>query len=334
VYAGILTGKFRNYIRKKIYFLHNSGFLLLVSGSASLIKIEKGGFMNIGKFFPAVLLCCLIAVLVFDGCIEPVVAPTNRYDGPQKATMVDAATFDSIVLRPGAAIVEFYSRECMLCAGMTWIIDSLFTVFKDSAAVCASETNNDTLWKRFLVTSVPTYVFFLDGTEVLRRSYITNDSSVYDSLSALLKKIISEKAVIPDSSDTTLPDSSDTTIPDTADTVPDLPDTLENGALRLDSANFESHVMISGLPVMVEFFSPLCPHCTVMDSVVKLLTDSLEGQAFFGSVNTLYDDTLSRRFGIYYIPAFLFFKDGLEYHRIIGEVPLDSLIWAIEQGKI
>jgi thioredoxin-like negative regulator of GroEL len=316
-------------------------YILLVSPALFLLLLNtrKGFFMNTQKTSVFAVSACLAVFLTFSGCLDPVVSPSGNTEGPQKALTVNSGNFDSVVNQPGAAIVEFYSAQCRVCAGTAWIIDSLFTVYGDSVLIGASETGSDSLWMRFSIQSVPEYVFFLDGIEVARRNFGTGDSAVFDSLALLLVKILAGDYPARDTSDTvatdtTDADTADTAVADTADTASLFPDTLENGTLRMDSSNFDSSIIISGMPAMVEFFSPLCGHCMAMDSVVTVLTGLYRDSVFFGSVNTMYDDSLTHRFGIQYVPSFLFFKNGTEYHRIIGQVPLDSLVWAIEQGKI
>jgi len=134
-------------------------------------------------------IACLVAVLT--GCVEGPVTADDEPHGPDSAVVIGESNFDTLIGRPGvAAVVEFYSSRCPVCASMIWIIDSLAYSFGDSAVVGASNTDEDSLWKRFSLTSVPTYVFFRDGKEITRRTYIENDSAAYDTLAYLAGELI------------------------------------------------------------------------------------------------------------------------------------------------
>jgi len=116
---------------------------------------------------------------------------------------------------------------------------------------------------------------------------------------------------------------------DTSDTVDD---TLASGAVALDSANFAATVLVDGLVAMVEFYSPLCYSCNLMEPVVDSLADRFLGTALVAKVNVDEQDSLQAAYGVTSWPAFLFFSDGVPYDRIVGVVSQDSLAAVITRG--
>jgi len=107
---------------------------------------------------------------------------------------------------------------------------------------------------------------------------------------------------------------------------------VPESAIPLTTTNFDSLVTVSGLVAMVDFFSPLCPHCVTMNPVVDSIAQAFAGRALVGKVNVDEDDLLQNRFAVYSWPTFVFLKGGVEYERVVGEVSGDSLAAVMERG--
>jgi thioredoxin 1 len=191
---------------------------------------------------------------------------------------------------------------------MMWIIDSLAKTIGDSALVGTVNTNiDDTLWRRFSVNAVPTYLFFKNGSLVAQGSFSSPDPTVYDTLLAILRELIAGTHVI-----------------DTADTSRH-PDTIPEGIVMLDSANFSAMTAVPDRVAMVDFFSPTCGACQMMDSVVVALERRYAGAALIGKVNVLEDRTVQYAFNIQWWPTFVFLVGGIEVRRVVGTTPEESL---------
>lgn len=118
--------------------------------------------------------------------------------------------------------------------------------------------------------------------------------------------------------------------PVAVDDEPYAPDSA--GVVLLDTAKFAEMVEVDGRVAMVDFFSPLCPACRAMDTVVANLAARFEGRAVIGKVNADEDDSLSSRFNITWLPTFVFLKGGVEYEQVTGIVSGDSLAAVLERG--
>jgi thioredoxin 1 len=250
------------------------------------------------------------SVLMFQGCVKnPALSGPPVHSVPDSAISLDASNFDSLVMKSGTvAIVEFYSPNCSVCAEMMWIIDSLAKTIGDSALVGTVNTSfDDSLWRKFSVNAVPTYLFFKNGSLVAQGSFSSPDPTVYDTLLALLRKLIAGTYVI-----------------DTADTNRH-PDTIPEGIVMLDSANFSTMTTVPGRVAMIDFFSPTCMACQMMDSVVAALAGRYAGAALIGKVNVLEDRTVQYTFNIQWWPTFVFLVGGSEVRRVVGITPEDSL---------
>jgi thioredoxin 1 len=85
--------------------------------------------------------------------------------------------------------------------------------------------------------------------------------------------------------------------------------------------NFESEVLNSDTPVLVDFWAPWCGPCRIIAPVVEELSEAYEGKLKVGKLNVDDNQQTSMKFGIRSIPTLLVFKDGEVAEQIIGAVP-------------
>lgn len=89
-------------------------------------------------------------------------------------------------------------------------------------------------------------------------------------------------------------------------------------AKRVDAATFETEVLSSDVPVIVEFYSDSCIPCKQMSPILGGLEDDYEEQIKIVKVNVNFDDALAASYEVAASPTLLFFKDGVEVNRLRG----------------
>ena len=90
-------------------------------------------------------------------------------------------------------------------------------------------------------------------------------------------------------------------------------------------ATFDQEVDKSDIPVIVEFYSPRCGHCTKMESVVNSLAGELAGQAKVVKVNVLGNTVSPSRYGVHGVPAFYLVKNGEVVTSAVGSMSEEEL---------
>lgn len=105
---------------------------------------------------------------------------------------------------------------------------------------------------------------------------------------------------------------------------PELPH-VSGVEVALNEANFQSEVLDSTEPVLVDFGATWCGPCRKMEPVIAHASLSYEGRVKFGKVDIDASQTLAREYGVNGIPALVLFHRGQEIGRTVGYHSLDDL---------
>lgn len=89
----------------------------------------------------------------------------------------------------------------------------------------------------------------------------------------------------------------------------------------LTSDNFESEVIASEIPVLVDFWATWCGPCKMLGPVISQIADEYEGKVKVGKVNVDDEEDLAAQYGIQSIPTVLLFKGGEVVEQSLGFKP-------------
>jgi thioredoxin 1 len=95
---------------------------------------------------------------------------------------------------------------------------------------------------------------------------------------------------------------------------------------ELTAGTFESAVVSSELPVLVDFCAEWCGPCRALGPVVEEVARDLDGRLEVYKCNVDEQGELAQRFSIMSIPTLILFKNGIVTHTMVGSMPKAKLM--------
>ena len=88
--------------------------------------------------------------------------------------------------------------------------------------------------------------------------------------------------------------------------------------ITLTAKNFETEVLNSDKPVLVDFWAVWCGPCQMVGPVVKEIAEEYANKIKVGKVNVHEEPELAAAFGIESIPTLMVFKNGKAVNMAVG----------------
>ncbi len=92
---------------------------------------------------------------------------------------------------------------------------------------------------------------------------------------------------------------------------------------EVNDTNFESEVLKSSQPVLVDFWAAWCAPCLTLAPTVESVAEKYQGKAKIVKLNVDENIGSSSNYGVKGIPTLILFRDGKEAERVVG-VPPDA----------
>jgi thioredoxin 1 len=91
--------------------------------------------------------------------------------------------------------------------------------------------------------------------------------------------------------------------------------------IEVTDASFESEVLQSDIPVLVDYWAPWCGPCKMAAPVLEKIAGEYEGRLKICKVNVDEEREVASRYRIMSIPTMFLFKDGEMVSQIMGVTP-------------
>lgn len=102
---------------------------------------------------------------------------------------------------------------------------------------------------------------------------------------------------------------------------------------ELSDNTFESEVLKSSEPVLVDFWAPWCGPCRMIAPMVEELASEYAGTVKVAKINIDDSPNSAQAYGISSIPTLLIFKNGEVVDRFVGVRPKSQLQEALDAAK-
>jgi len=96
---------------------------------------------------------------------------------------------------------------------------------------------------------------------------------------------------------------------------------MEDNEIVATTANFQSEVLSSSLPVLVDFWAVWCIHCRNIAPIVSEIANEYAGKLKVARLNVDENPEIAGRYGIMSLPTLTLFKGGVVVDQVAQAVP-------------
>ncbi|OQY20403.1 MAG: thioredoxin [Desulfobacteraceae bacterium 4572_35.1] len=98
-----------------------------------------------------------------------------------------------------------------------------------------------------------------------------------------------------------------------------------DNVLEFTDSNFETEVINSSTPVLVDFWATWCAPCKAIAPTIDTVADEYGEKVKIGKVNVDDNPDTPGKFGVRGIPTLILFKDGQVIDQLVGAVSKSQL---------
>lgn len=101
--------------------------------------------------------------------------------------------------------------------------------------------------------------------------------------------------------------------------------------IELKDADFETVVIQSSIPVLVDFWSPSCIPCRTVAPILEKLAEEYDGEVAFAKVNIFENMVVAGRLNVMSLPTLIIYNQGQPVERLAGIQSKETLAELLDQ---
>ena len=104
---------------------------------------------------------------------------------------------------------------------------------------------------------------------------------------------------------------------------------MADNAVAVTDNTFQSEVLSSSTPVLVDFWATWCGPCRMVAPIVEEIASENNGKLKVAKVDVDANPQTAQQFGVMSIPTLIVFKGGQPVERLVGYMPKAKLLQAL-----
>lgn len=101
---------------------------------------------------------------------------------------------------------------------------------------------------------------------------------------------------------------------------------MGQNTINVTDSNFDSAVVKSSVPVLVDFWAPWCGPCVAIAPTLEQLAEEFKGRVTIAKMNVDENANTPSQFGVRSIPYLVIMKNGKVVDSAVGAVPKAKLV--------
>ncbi len=107
---------------------------------------------------------------------------------------------------------------------------------------------------------------------------------------------------------------------------------MSEKVIHVTDSNFESIVLSSSRPTLVDFWASWCAPCRAIAPVVEEIAGEYDGKLIVAKMNVDENPATPGKFGVRGIPTLILFKDGNVVDQVVGAVPKKQITDLVDKA--
>src|SRR5688572_15800867 len=101
---------------------------------------------------------------------------------------------------------------------------------------------------------------------------------------------------------------------------------METKTFEVNETDWDSEIINSAIPVLVDFWAEWCAPCKMIDPYVDEIAEEYQGKMRVAKIDADANPDIITRYGVMGMPTLILFKGGEEVERLSGFKTKDKII--------